>query len=60
MTQQLTQKKSLWPLQLILVSYLSLECRSISGWVVFTEICKTRKCVKYHNNIQTVTFTNDT
>ena len=34
--------------------------RSISRWVVFTEIFKALKSVNTHNNIQTLTFTNNT
>ena len=43
-----------------LVLHLSLDCRSISRWVVFTEIFKALKSVNTHNNIQTLTFTNNT
>ena len=47
-------------LQLILRSHLSFDCRSISGWVVFTEIFKVLKSVNIHNNIEIVIFTNIT
>ena len=40
--------------QLNLVSHLSLNCRSIPGWVVFTEKFKALKSVNIHNIIQTV------
>ena len=40
----------------ISASPLSLDCRSISGWVIFTEIFKVQRSV----DIQTVTFTNKT
>ena len=45
--------------QLISVSHLSLDCRSISGRVILTEIFKALRSVNIHNNIQTVTFTNN-
>ena len=38
-------------------SLSSLQCRSISGWLVFTEIFKALRNFNIHNNIQTVTFT---
>ena len=45
--------------QLISVSHLSLDCRSISGWVILTGIFKALRSVNIHNNIQTVTSTNN-
>ena len=42
------------------VSHLSLDCRSISGWVIITEIFKALKSVNIHNSIEKVTFTNNT
>ena len=60
MVQYLFQKKISWFLQLNLVSHLSLDCCSISGWVVFTEIFKVLKSVNIHSNIQAVVFTNNT
>ena len=40
--------------------YLSLDCRNISGWVIFTDIFKALRSYNIHNNIQTETFTNNT
>ena len=39
---------------------LSVDYRSISMWIIFTEIFKILKSVNIHKNIQTVTFTNNT
>ena len=36
-------KKYSRPLQLILVSHLSLDCRRIPGWILFTEIQSDKK-----------------
>ena len=43
-----------------MVSQISLDYCSISGWIVFTEIFKELKSINIFNNIQTVTFTNNT
>ena len=54
-------KKVSWPLPLILVSHLRLDCRSV---VVFQGIIhrniQSAKEVSINNNIQTVIFTNNT
>ena len=38
-------RKISWPLQLISVSHLNFDYRSISGWVIFTEIFKALRSV---------------
>ena len=41
-------------------SFSFKPCRSISGWVIFTELFKARRSVSIHKNIQTATFANNT
>ena len=45
--------------QLNLISHLSLNCRRISGWAVFTEIFKALKSVNIHNINQKVILKNN-